>query len=189
MMPDATIHPPIRLPLEPLRQALAAYEKYADDFFADELSEEEKHLADTIRLLLQHIDQTDPAAVAQHTLDEHAIRPHWVRNGQQVHSLLTEAIADVLGLPAAAQTEATPVTTTPATAPVLFDDIDLRDAVLAALPFESAQNPMSFAEVSLRVTRKVDRTTTLVYAMIIALQERGLTVLQYGAGWAKTERD
>ncbi|AYD87338.1 hypothetical protein SEA_VALENTINIPUFF_37 [Microbacterium phage ValentiniPuff] len=183
-MPDAKIHPPVRMPLAPLRKALAAYEKYADDFFADELSEEEKHLADTVRLLLRHIDETDPAAVAQHVLDSHAIRPHWVRNGEQIHSLLAEAIGDVLGKPVESQ----PAPSTDPPEP-LIDDSEFVAVVLNVLPFESGENPMPFVEVAQRVQRRSGYTDDEIRAMLVALQEAGETVLQYGRGWSRKERD
>lgn len=181
MMPT-TIHPPIALPFDALRQALADYEKSVDDVNADELSAEEKALAESVRVLLAHVDSTDPTAIAWNVLDNHAIRPHWRRSGEQLLPLIAEGIALVTGAQVAVQPTSA--------APIIADaDPVLIRAVYDALPDEAEDNPMPFVEVALRVSRSHGYSDAETRAALLALENANRAGIQYGRGWYRREAE
>lgn len=124
----------------------------------------------------------DPVAIAQQVLDAHAIRPHWRRSGEQIIPLIAEGIAVALGQPVAPQ---------PTPRRNLLPDFDpqLLNAVYETLPAESAESPMPFVEVTLRVQRKHRYTDAEIHRALVILEAGKHARLQYGGGWSKVEAD
>ena len=161
----------MRAKITELRAAVEGYEDSIEGIPGNEFSTEVLALHDAVRALLYADADLDPAAVAQAVLDEHAIKPHWVRNGEQVHRLLVEAIERVTG----PHTPATPIEPTPPP-----EDPE----VLISAVYESLRvdNPLPFAEIALRHR---EFTQTQVRAALVILHDRQAAMLVPGFGWQR----